>query len=85
MNADRVVHLVDDEEAIRKSAGFVLSRAGYKVHPYGSGVEFQASKTRSNWLRFAGRADAGHGWARGSAGDGRARDQHAGHRSDRTW
>ena len=40
MNADRVVHLVDDEEAIRKSAGFVLSRAGYKVHPYGSGVEF---------------------------------------------
>jgi two-component system response regulator FixJ len=40
MNADRVVHLVDDEEAIRKSAGFVLSRAGYKVHPHNSGVEF---------------------------------------------
>lgn len=40
MSDNRVVHLVDDEEAIRKSAGFVLSRAGYKVHSYGSGVEF---------------------------------------------
>jgi len=40
MSDKRVVHLVDDEEAIRKSAGFVLSRAGYKVQPYGSGVEF---------------------------------------------
>ncbi|MBS3928262.1 MAG: response regulator transcription factor [Sphingomonadales bacterium] len=40
MSDNRVVHLVDDEEAIRKSAGFLLSRAGYKVHSYGSGVEF---------------------------------------------
>lgn len=40
MNDNRIVHLVDDEEAIRKSAGFVLSRAGYKVQPYSSGVEF---------------------------------------------
>lgn len=40
MSDDQVVHLVDDEEAIRKSAGFVLSRAGYKVHSYGSGGEF---------------------------------------------
>lgn len=40
MSDSRVVHLVDDEEAIRKSAGFVLSRAGYKVQPYGSGAEF---------------------------------------------
>ncbi|MBN8500667.1 MAG: response regulator transcription factor [Sphingomonadales bacterium] len=40
MSDDRVVHLVDDEEAIRRSAGFVLSRAGYKVHSYGSGGEF---------------------------------------------
>ncbi|MBX9643263.1 MAG: response regulator [Novosphingobium sp.] len=40
MSDNRVVHLVDDEEAICKSAGFVLSRAGYKVHSYGSGVEF---------------------------------------------
>lgn len=40
MSDKRVVHLVDDEEAIRKSAGFVLSRAGYQVESYGSGVEF---------------------------------------------
>lgn len=40
MGDNRVVHLVDDEEAIRKSAGFVLSRAGFKVEPYSSGVEF---------------------------------------------
>lgn len=40
MSDNRVVHLVDDEDAIRKSVGFVLSRAGYKVQPYGSGVEF---------------------------------------------
>lgn len=40
MPNDRIVHLVDDEEAIRKSAGFVLSRAGYKVQLYHSGVEF---------------------------------------------
>lgn len=40
MSDNRIVHLVDDEEAIRKSAGFVLSRAGYKVQSYGSGVEF---------------------------------------------
>lgn len=40
MNDNRVVYLVDDEEAIRKSAGFVLSRAGFKVQTYGSGVEF---------------------------------------------
>lgn len=40
MSDRRVVHLVDDEEAIRKSAGFVLSRADYKVQSYSSGVEF---------------------------------------------
>lgn len=43
MSDSRVVHLVDDEEAIRKSAGFVLSRAGYKILSYGSGVEFLKS------------------------------------------
>lgn len=43
MSSERVVHLVDDEEAIRKSAGFVLSRAGYKVQSYASGVQFLKS------------------------------------------
>lgn len=40
MDDKRIVHLIDDEEAIRKSAGFVLSRAGYAILPYASGVGF---------------------------------------------
>lgn len=35
-----VVHIVDDEEAIRKSAGFMLRTAGYAVHVWPSGVAF---------------------------------------------
>lgn len=40
MKDKRIVHLVDDEEAIRKSAGFLLRSSGYLVHSYASGVEF---------------------------------------------
>lgn len=36
---DRIVHLVDDDEAIRRSAGFMLKTSGYKVSAYASGVE----------------------------------------------
>lgn len=43
MDDKRIVHLVDDEEAIRKSAGFILARAGYAVQPYASGVAFLKS------------------------------------------
>lgn len=35
----RVVHLVDDDEAVRRSAGFMLKTSGYLVHAYQSGVE----------------------------------------------
>jgi two-component system, LuxR family, response regulator FixJ len=35
----RFVHLVDDDEAIRRSAGFMLKTAGYQVKTYESGVE----------------------------------------------
>ena len=35
----RVIHLVDDDEAIRRSAGFMLKTSGYVVKPYASGVE----------------------------------------------
>lgn len=39
-NSDRpLVHLVDDDEAIRRSAGFMLKTSGYQVQTYGSGVE----------------------------------------------
>ena len=37
--SDRIVHLVDDDEAIRRSAGFMLKTSGYKVSAYPSGVE----------------------------------------------
>lgn len=34
-----LVHLVDDEGAIRRSAGFMLKTSGYQVRSYESGVE----------------------------------------------
>ena len=37
--SDRIVHLVDDDEAIRRSAGFMLKTSGYKVSAYPSGIE----------------------------------------------
>jgi two-component system response regulator FixJ len=35
----RLVHLVDDDEAIRRSASFMLRTSGYTVKTYASGVE----------------------------------------------
>ena len=37
--SERIVHLVDDDEAIRRSAGFMLKTSGYQVKTYASGVE----------------------------------------------
>lgn len=37
--SDRVVYLVDDDEAIRRSAGFMLKTSGYQVKAFTSGVE----------------------------------------------
>lgn len=34
-----LVHLVDDDEAIRRSAGFLLKTAGFRVQTYSSGLE----------------------------------------------
>lgn len=45
MNARRMIHIVDDEEAIRRSAGFMLKTSGYAVLTYASGDAFlQAAK-----------------------------------------
>jgi two-component system response regulator FixJ len=41
-----LVHLVDDDEAIRRSAGFMLKTSGFHVRTYESGVELL--KTASN-------------------------------------
>lgn len=35
-----MVHIIDDEDAIRRSAGFMLSTSGFAVTPWISGVEF---------------------------------------------
>ncbi len=40
MSDKRLVHLVDDEEAIRRSVGFMLRAAGFDVIAYPSGVDF---------------------------------------------
>ena len=37
--SDRIVHLVDDDEAIRRSASFMLKTSGFVVKTYASGVE----------------------------------------------
>jgi two-component system response regulator FixJ len=36
----RTVHIVDDEDAIRRSAGFLLKSAGYAVETWASGADF---------------------------------------------
>jgi two-component system response regulator FixJ len=39
----RLVHLVDDDEAIRRSVGFTLKTSGFRVLTYESGVELLKS------------------------------------------
>jgi len=39
----RTVHLVDDDESIRRSVSFMLRTSGYLVKTYASGVEFLAN------------------------------------------
>ena len=43
MTDKRIIHLVDDDEAIRRSAGFLLRTSGYEVVTYASGTEFLAA------------------------------------------
>lgn len=40
MPEPRTIFLVDDEESIRRSVGFMLKTAGYDVHAFPSGVVF---------------------------------------------
>src|SRR5687768_17025124 len=39
-DSNRTIHLVDDDEAIRRSVSFMLRTSGYLVKTYSSGVEF---------------------------------------------
>lgn len=43
MTDRRTIHLVDDDEAIRRSIGFMLKTSGFDVTAYPSGVEFLAA------------------------------------------
>lgn len=40
MTLKRLVYLVDDDDAVRRSAGFMLKTSGYEVEAFASGVEF---------------------------------------------
>ncbi len=42
----RTVHIVDDDEAIRQSVGFMLRKAGYEVEAYASGQQFLKTASR---------------------------------------
>jgi two-component system response regulator FixJ len=45
MVGSRLVHVVDDDDAVRDSLGFLLESAGYEVKTYESAVEFLAAFT----------------------------------------
>jgi two-component system, LuxR family, response regulator FixJ len=40
MLADKLVHIVDDDDSVRRSAAFMLKNAGYRVETHVSGVAF---------------------------------------------
>lgn len=40
MTDTRVIHVIDDEEAVRRSVGFLLRTSGFVVHTYASGPDF---------------------------------------------
>lgn len=42
--SERIVYLVDDDEAVRRSAGFMLKTSGFTVKAYASGTEFLKAK-----------------------------------------
>ena len=48
--AERQVYLIDDDEAIRRSASFMLKTSGYRVETFASGMDF---------LKVASGLDAG--------------------------
>jgi two-component system response regulator FixJ len=40
MAAEKLVHIVDDDDSVRRSAAFMLKHAGYRVESHVSGVAF---------------------------------------------
>jgi len=48
MSDRRLVHIVDDEDAIRRSASFMLRTSGFDTRTYQSGVEFLKEVKRAD-------------------------------------
>ena len=46
MDERRIIHIVDDEDAIRRSASFMLKTSGFDVFSYASGVAFLKTTSR---------------------------------------
>lgn len=40
MAAKRIVHIVDDDDSVRRSVSYMLKHAGYQVESYASGMHF---------------------------------------------
>jgi two-component system response regulator FixJ len=40
MTDKAIIYVVDDEDAVRRSVGFMLKTSGFEVHAYASGVDF---------------------------------------------
>jgi two-component system, LuxR family, response regulator FixJ len=40
MTTEKLVHIIDDDDAVRRSAAFMLKHAGYRVESHVSGVAF---------------------------------------------
>ena len=40
MTERKLIHIIDDEDAIRRSAGFMLKTSGYAVETWASGADF---------------------------------------------
>jgi len=47
LDAAHTVHVVDDDEAVRHSLGFLLRKAGHRVETYQSGVAFLKATSRA--------------------------------------
>ena len=40
MTVQKFVHIIDDEDAVRRSAGYMLKTSGYAVETWPSGTAF---------------------------------------------
>ncbi len=48
MTGTRLIHIVDDEESVRRSVGFMLRTSGFAVQAWASGVDFLKELRRAD-------------------------------------